>query len=179
MMRFLKMALLGAVIVAGTIAQAAAQAHATTTTTTAGGRIELFTPFTAKVRAPALVTGAIGGYGMFVSVDRQGHPDANGDFARFELKHGSFEIDGRTLISHLHPVARSFASCSAVLVGSGPVRVFDGTGAYRGIHGTLRATSRGGLLGPRDSSGKCVRSDRVPPLDVLGTLDMSGTVSFS
>lgn len=179
-MRYIRMTVLAAVAAGAMIGSAAAEA----TASTSGGQISIFAPLTSGSRAPALVTGAIGDHGAFVSVNRKGRPDRNGDYAKLVLASGSFELDGRQLLSALRPVGGPYpASCSIVLAGSAKVLVFNGTGAYRQISGTLSATSRAGLLGKRFTGGphkgQCEEGPNAPTVALLGWIDLTGTVSLS
>jgi hypothetical protein len=188
MRQFRKLTLTGAALVAA-MATAATTAMASgpaaspvSSSPPQAGTITVFSTVSQSLRLPAIVAGAIGGHGTFLSIDRDGRPDINGDYAKVILSGGSFRIDGRQLTRSVKPMAPSNnRTCSVVLAGSGPVPVYDGTGAYAGIHGTLHGTARFGAVvsryrsGPR--AGRCNQSQSAVA-SVLGSLIMSGRVAF-
>jgi hypothetical protein len=81
-------------------------------------------------------------------------------------------------IAHLRFTVNA-GTCLATGRDWGRVRLESGTGAYKGISGTL---SQGGdvyAVLPRLRSGKCNESPDAVPLGVVGMLSGSGTVTIS
>lgn len=181
-MPYLKPKATAALALAATMASCAAYAAPSAATaqgptSAKAGNITVFVPLNAQTHAPALVVGAIGDHGTFVSIDRNGTTDANGDYAKLIMARGSFELDGRAFTHALRPIARPDASsCTISFAGSAPIRVFNGTGAYKGIHGTLHGIGRAGLLAARDANGQC--DDHANPVEILGSITATGNVSY-
>ncbi len=93
------------------------------------------------------------------------------------MARGSFELDGRAFTRALRPIAKpDLNSCTISFAGSAPIRVFNGTGAYRGIHGTLHGIGRAGLLAARDANGQC--DHHANPVEILGSITATGNVSY-
>jgi hypothetical protein len=142
-----------------------------------GGQIKLFSNFSSKVSTPVVVAGAIGDFGRLVSTDRNGHPDADGSFLLVKLSRGTIKLDGSKVLMAIHPEgAPNQTTCSVTIGGSGPVAILGGTGAYQGIHGTLRATGEAAVVGARNHQGKCLENGR--PAAMLGGVVVSGHVAF-
>ena len=73
-------------------------------------------------------------------------------------------------------------TCSVVFGGAGPITLFDGTGAYAGITGTLHMTERFAGIGARYTSGakkgQCNMSNNAAPVAFYGSITGTGKVSF-
>jgi hypothetical protein len=142
-----------------------------------GGEIRMFSNFSSKVSTPVVVAGAIGDFGHLVSTDRNGHPDADGSFLVAKLSRGTIDLDGRQVLKAIHPEgAPNMTTCSVTIGGSGPMPITGGTGAYQGIHGTLRATGQAAVVALRNHQGKCAEGGR--PAAMLGGVEVSGNVTF-
>jgi hypothetical protein len=109
---------------------------------------------------------------------------ANGNYVKVTLHKGTFEINSATFnatTKNLQPTVNE-ATCSAVGTASGPVTLFDGTGLYQGITGTVNVTATFGFLGPLFKSGKskgqCNMSNNAQPISQYTLITGSGTVSF-
>ena len=64
----------------------------------AGGPVSIFvTPSPDGIHGPIVITGAIGDHGQTTSIDKNGKPDANGNFVRITLKKGTFEVNSTAL----------------------------------------------------------------------------------
>ena len=129
---------------------------------------------------PVLFTGAIGDYGTTQRETASGTPNANGNFVKFTLKHGTFVGDGTGLFDAINHAKFSFNSstCSGSGGGSGPVTLSAGTGQYAGISGTFRVTVTFAEVGPRLKNGKCNMKQNAKPLAQTGSITGSGHVSF-
>jgi hypothetical protein len=157
-----------------------------TTPTPTAGTIEIWvTPGNGAV-AKILVTGAIGDYGTATTIDKNGKVDDNGDYVNVALKHGGFEVNSVELnkvTNAAPPMMANTTTCSVEFGGSGPVTLFNGTGMYAGITGTLHITERFAGVGPRYTSGpkkgQCNMSNNSQPLAFWGSITGAGKVSFT
>ncbi len=172
--------LLAAIAVAGVMVSAAPAAAPT------GGTIALFATVGNSSTGKIVVAGAIGDWGTAVSIDKNGRRDENGNYVKVTLRKGSFEIDSTALnkaTASPRPQVASDKTCSISTSGSAPVTLFNGTGAYKGISGTLKLTLSFAGVGRRSQSGpdkgKCLHSDTEPPLAMLGSVTGRGTIHFS
>lgn len=153
----------------------------------AGGVVKLFTTqiqFT-NPSQPILVIGTVGGSGTAVSIDRNGKTDPNGSYVDVKLPEGTFEINAVALGAKLASLKPSFvgdATCSGMVSGVAPITLFDGTGLYHGISGTLAATVTGAFLLPRYTAGKhkgqCNGSNSAQPASIYTSISATGSVRF-
>jgi hypothetical protein len=167
-------ALLGSVVALSSAAAAASPA---------GGKVNVFGS-AKNSSATLLFTGAIGDAGRAVQINANGTPNPNGNYLRFTLKHGTFEGNATGLNTAINKAKFSFnsATCSGFGGGSGPVTLFDGTGSYAGISGTLHVTVTFAEVAPRYTSGKhkgqCNQNQNATPVAQYTAVAGSGTVSF-
>jgi hypothetical protein len=171
-----------AVLVAAVASVGAASAAATPK----GGPIALFATISpTSTPGKIVLAGAIRDWGKVASIDKNGKPDDNGNFVEVTLKKGTFEIDATALNKKMaspRPQVQSGVTCSIAASGSGPVKLFNGTGLYRGISGTANVTMTYTGVGGRYQSGarkgQC-EQDNGPPLAMLGSVIGRGTVQFN
>ena len=104
---------------------------------------------------------------------------------KVRLKHGTFEINAVALnakLAKLQPMIDK-ATCSAEGAGIGSVSLFNGTGLYQGLSGTLNVTATFAFIGPTFKSGRhkgqCNLGNSAQPLDQYAWITGSGTVKFS
>ena len=133
-----------------------------------------------------VITGVIGDYGTATSINKNGTIDANGNYVKIALKHGGFEVNSVALnqkTNNAPPTMVNTTTCSFDFGGSGPVTLFNGTGMYTGITGTLNITEKFGGIGPVFTSGpkkgQCNMGENVQPIAFYGSITGSGKVSFS
>ena len=175
----------GGVGMLGVLATAAVAVGAPSAATTPkGGPIELFATITTSPPGKIVVAGAIGDWGKVVSVDKNGKPDDNGSFVKVTLTKGTFEIDATAInkkMANPRPQVQSDVTCSVAASGSAPIRLFDGTGLYKGISGTVNVTMTFTGVGGRYESGakkgQCEQGNGTP-LAMLGSVNGRGTVQF-
>ena len=175
----------GVALVAGATATVAvgqdraAHARPATAVRPTGGGVALYLTAESATKSAVVATGAIGDYGTSVSVDRDGHPDPQGDYARVTLKHGAFTIDGRAFNKSLSRARPSInpRTCSFVVKGQGRAPVSGGTGTYAGISGALTLRSTFAAIVPRGSTGSC-RFASNSNLSQYLSVTASGPVSF-
>jgi hypothetical protein len=151
-----------------------------------GGRIALFATVGVKSAQKIVFAGAIGDWGTVRSADRNGKPDENGNFVKVMLKKGTFEIDATALnkkVASPRPQIASDVTCSVSASGSSPVKLFNGTGLYKGISGTVNVTMTFTGVGRRYQSGakkgQCEQNSNGTPLAMLGSVVGQGTVHFT
>jgi hypothetical protein len=173
-------AVLGSVLLGGSSAFAA-----TIPSTPAGGSVKLFATPSNGLHATILMTGAIGDYGNALTIDKSGTPEPNGNYVKVTLQKGGFEINSTTLNAKANKAQPTFntATCSAAFSVAGPVTLFNGTGLYTGIDGTLTVTEIAAFILPRYTSGKnkgnCNLSNNAQPVKQYGSILGTGTLSFS
>jgi hypothetical protein len=134
---------------------------------------------------PIVIVGAIADYGTATTIDENGKVDSNGNYVKIALKRGGFEVNSTTLNKKANssaPTVNSTASCSYSFTVSGPVTLFDGSGAYKGISGTLMITESFSAILPRLTSGahkgQCNEANNATPVAFGGSISGSGKVSF-
>ncbi|HEY2564800.1 MAG TPA: hypothetical protein VGI44_13880 [Acidimicrobiales bacterium] len=154
-----------------------------------GGAIKVFSPVntsnTGNKPTPVVFTGAIGDYGTTVSVNSAGKSDSNGNFTKITLKKGGFTVDSSSLNAAFNssgaPSDFNSTNCSAsISVGPATVTIVSdsGTGAYKGISGSVDLSANLALILPK-KNGSCNTSNSANPVAAYGALTGSGTVSFS
>ncbi len=153
--------------------------------TPAGGKIRIFSDQSAGgAVGKILLTGAIGDYGTATSMDKNGKVDDNGNYVKIALQKGGFEVDSTALNAKLNKAHGVFtkASCSFSFAGSGRVRLFNGTGLYKGISCSADVTVTFAGIAPRLTSGahkgQCNPSQNAKPLSQYGAVIGTGVVSF-
>jgi hypothetical protein len=127
-----------------------------------------------------MFTGAIGDFGSTQRMTATGSPNANGDFVKFTLKHGTFVADATGFFNALNHAKPAFnkATCSGTLLASGRATLSAGTGQYAGISGTLRVTGTFAEIGSKLKNGKCNMSQTAKPVAAFNAVTGTGHVSF-
>jgi hypothetical protein len=175
-------AVLGSLLLGGAPAFAA-----TTPSTPAGGSVRVFvTPGNNGQAGTIVIAGAIGDYGKTLDINKNGTADPNGNYAKQTLQKGTFEVNLTALntkTNNAHPTVNNMVTCSAVVSGTAPVTLLDGTGLYTGITGTVNFTIIEALVFPRYTTGKnkgqCNESNSAQPVAFYVSAMGTGTVSFS
>jgi hypothetical protein len=144
------------------------------------GSTRFFT--TAGPENSIVFTGVIGNYGKSISVNKEGKSDPNGRYEKVSLVDGSFELKAGILDAAVDKAQPNMnqMTCSGWFSATEPVTLFDGTGRYRGVNGTLRTTATIAFVLSRQVSGKdkgqCNTTGR--PLSSYSLIEGSGKVSF-
>jgi hypothetical protein len=158
------------------------------TSTPTGGKVELWvTPGATQGNGTIIITGAIGDYGKTTGQHNEnGTPNKNGTYGTAQLQKGTFEIDLANVgkaINNASPTVNSTTTCSYVVTATASAAVSNGTGAYKGISGTVEITETFAAISPRLTSGKdkgqCNESNSANPVAQWGSVTGIGTVSFS
>jgi hypothetical protein len=151
----------------------------------AGGPIKVFlTPSPTSPKSKITITGAIGDFGTSVSVNAAGKTTPNGHYQKVTLKQGGFWVNGTALgkaTSKGKPVANK-SNCSFSFGASAPVTLFNGTGLYTGISGTVKITLTFAGISPRFASGAHKGQCNFNANKTLGQYESvagAGNVTFS
>ena len=104
---------------------------------------------------PILLTGVIADHGRATSIDKNGTVNQNGAYVKVVLTQGTFEVNKGSFGKAGHRVQPVFNmnTCSGQATWSGNITLFNGTGAYAGIRGTIRLTDSFAGIAPRYKSG--------------------------
>ena len=185
MARLIKSAL-GVTVVMGSLALATAPAFGQSST---GGAIKVWgvvaVTSSSNKPSPTVITGAIADYGTTQNVNSSGKPDENGNRVKVTLKKGTFTVDVTQLNSgfgNASPSDFNSSNCSAsFMVGpvNVPVVAGTGTGAYKGITGSLTMNAQVAAILPKTKSGSCNTANSATPVAGWGVITGNGTVSFS
>jgi hypothetical protein len=176
-----------ALVLAAALGATAVPATAATMMTT--GTIQVWVnPNTSNINNPVskiVITGVIGDWGTAISVNKNGTPNTNGNYEKIVLQHGGFTANSVALnqkTNNAPPLMQNNTTCSVVFGGSGPTTLFNGTGAYTGITGTIVITEKFAGIGARFTSGakkgQCNPNNNVPPVAFWGSITGTGKVSF-
>jgi hypothetical protein len=143
------------------------------------GPIQIYVSGT-TVTTPILVTGVVTDHGKATSVTKSGKPDENGNYEKIVLQKGGFWVDATALNKKLNSATPTIdkANCYFAFKGSGPTKIFKGSGAYAGISGAVTVTVNFVGIGPRFKNGKCNMSNNSQPVAQFGVVTGSGTASY-
>ncbi len=185
-MKLKMMTATGVALLAGALGPAVPAVAATGTAMPAGGPVKVFvTPSAANgEHGTILIVGAIGDWGTTLNINANGTSDPNGNYAKVTLQKGTFVVNLTSLNTLSNKAQPTFykSSCSAVFSVKGPVGLADGTGAYKGISGTLTITQTFGFILPRYGSGantgQCNMSNSAQPVAQRGVITGSGNIGF-
>ena len=177
----LSAAVLGSLLLGATPAFAAAAPSAPV-----GGPVRVFVAPGSGNGGRIFISGAIGDYGTTLNINKNGTADPNGNYAKVMLQKGTFEVNKtglNTKMGNAEPVVNNLKTCSGVISGTAPVALFDGTGLYAGISGTVTISITQVFIFPFYATGKhkgqCNESNSAQPVATYVSVTGSGTVSFS
>ena len=185
-MKLKMMTAAGAALLAGALGLAVPAFAATGTAMPTAGPVKVFvTPSEANgEHGTILIVGAIGDWGTTLNINANGTPDPNGNYAKVTLQKGTFDVNLTSLNALSNKGQPTFypGSCSGIFSVKGPVGLSDGTGAYKGISGTLTITQTFGFIVPRYASGahtgQCNMSNSAQPVAQRGVITGSGNIGF-
>lgn len=143
-----------------------------------GGAVRVFVvPGNGQGNGTIVVAGAIGDYGTTTK-------EKNG-IGKVLLHGGTFEVNLKAISRKLNgakPTVEDATTCSFVFSATAPVTLFNGTGMYKGIKGTLMLTETFAGYGPFYKTGahkgKCNTSNNATPLAQWGSVTGVGAVKF-
>jgi uncharacterized membrane protein len=180
-MRFTKAALAAAVLGSTLLGITAAGAASPPQ----GGTIYVSVTPNNSATYPIVIAGAIADYGKATTIDQTGKVDPNGNYVKIALKQGGFEVNTTDLNKEANstaPTVNNTTNCSFSFTVSSPITIFNGSGAYKGIAGTLDMTESFVAILPRNTSGnqkgQC-NEGNGKPVASSGIISGSGKVSFS
>jgi hypothetical protein len=148
--------------------------------TPAGGKIFIHATGGEGPAGTIVVVGAVADHGKTLQMTKNGKPDSNGNYVRITLQKGSFIVDSTKLNAagnNARPQIQNLATCSFHFTATAPVKLYDGTGLYKGIAGTATITVDFGGYSRLSKAGKC--SQNAPAVAEWGLVSGPGTVSFS
>jgi hypothetical protein len=137
------------VAAAGALALAAGSVAANAGTATDSGVLHLYEVGGVSNTDTDVFTGLFTDHG----VDHVSALD-HGNVNKIVLTHGTFEANIATLLARVKAVSSTSGGCSVVLHSTAPVQLSHGTGAYRGIHGTVTVTLVNAMIFA-EKNGKC------------------------
>ncbi len=76
------------------------------------------------------------------------------------------------------PATNNATTCSGSIIGTAPIKIYRGTGAYAGISGTGTITLTIAFISPKLKSGKCNQSDNAKSLSMYSSVTGTGNVTF-
>lgn len=146
-----------------------------------GGAIQIIVqPGDQQGAGKIIVTRAIGDYGTTSPSKTKGDTK----YGVATLTKGGFEVDLTALSKKVNadkPAASE--TCSVEISETAPAAISNGTGAYKGVQGSVNLTETFGLIAPRFTSGKkkgqCNWSNNAKPVSQMGTVYGTGRVNFS
>jgi hypothetical protein len=144
----------------------------------AGGLVRVFVvPGNGQGNGTIVIAGAIGDYGK-TSKEKNG-------IGKAILHKGTFEVNLKAIgkkLNNAKPTIANTTTCSFVFSATAPVTLFNGTGAYKNIKGTLMLTETFAGYGPfyktGKHKGKCNTSNNATPIAQWGSVTGVGTVKF-
>ncbi|MGP8208985.1 MAG: hypothetical protein ACLQVK_23525 [Acidimicrobiales bacterium] len=177
----LSAAVLWSIMLSGSPAFAAA-----TLSVPVGGPVRVFVAPGSGNGGRIFIAGAIGDYGKTLNINKNGTADPNGNYVKVILQKGTFEVNNTALntkMANAQPVVNNPKTCSGVISGTAPVTLFDGTGLYAGISGTVTISITQVFIFPFYAAGKhkgqCNEGNSAQPVATNVSATGSGTVSFS
>jgi hypothetical protein len=102
----------------------------------------------------------------------------HGNVNKIVLTRGTFEANIAALLGRVKAVSSANGGCSVVLRSTAPVKLSHGTGAYRGIHGTVTVTLVNAMIFAK-KHGNCPADPQTatPSGEVVSAIG-SGRASF-
>lgn len=160
---------------------AGASALAASSSTPKGGPIGLIVqPGDSQGAGKIIFTGAIGDYGTSSPTKtKDGHK-----YGVAALSKGTLHVDLTAITKKVNSANPPFdsATCSAEISETAPAGISDGTGAYKGVSGSVNLTETFAIVVPRYTSGKhkgqCNASPSATPAAQIGTVYGTGSVTF-
>jgi hypothetical protein len=157
----------------GCVASAATRQASQATSGTERFWVSDFNPKTTSSPTEVVMTGLFTGAGKIVGKG----PIDKGAIFDIDLSNGTI-VANKWHRAHLRYTLNA-STCLATGRQSGSIILESGTGAYKGISGTLSIGGDAYAVLPRLKSGKCNESSSAVPLGVVGMLTGNGKVTIS
>jgi hypothetical protein len=143
-----------------------------------GGQVRVFVvPGNVQGNGTIVVVGAIGDYGKTMN-------EKNG-IGKVVLHKGTFEVNLNAIRKKLQsakPTVANTTTCSFVFGATAPAKLFNGTGMYTGISGTVMLTETFAGYGPFYKTGahkgKCNTNSNSTPIAQWASVTGVGNVKF-
>jgi hypothetical protein len=143
-----------------------------------GGQVRIFVlPGNVQGKGTIVVAGAVGDYGK---TTREKH-----GIGKVVLHKGTFEVNLAAIskkLNHAKPTVANTTTCSFVFGATAPAKLFNGTGTYKGISGTVTLTETFAGYGPFYKTGahkgKCNTSNNSIPIAQWASVTGVGNVKF-
>jgi hypothetical protein len=144
-----------------------------------GGLIRFYvTPGNGQGNGTIVVVGAIGDYGKTTK--------QVAGFGKALLHKGTFKVNLNAISKAMNtakPLLENTTTCTFVASATAPAAISNGTGAYKGISGTLMITETFAGYGPFYTTGaqkgKCNLSPNTNPTAQWGAVTGLGTVKYA
>lgn len=91
---------------------------------------------------------------------------------------GTFKVNLRELNHAAGTGGLNAKSCSGAFTVTAPITLFDGTGAYKGIKGTIKLQTTFAAIFSATDNGACNAGPTATPLSSLSFFQGQGSVSF-
>lgn len=179
---------LAAAAAAGTLLLGSAAAVAATSagsTGTTKGTLHVWVTPGKGATDMIVLTGAIGDYGKAISVTKSGKVDKNGAYVHVKLQNGSFYVNAKKFNNEASATKphNDLTTCSSWATLTGPVTLYDGSGAYANISGKLHISTSFAAVFPRythgSKKGQCKTGNHLAPVAAFsGQITGSGHVSY-
>jgi hypothetical protein len=117
-----------------------------------------------------IITGAIAARGETSNVSE--------NIGMVTTPNGTFKVNLRELNHAMGTGGLNQKTCSGAFMATAPVTLFDGTGAYKNIKGTIKLTTTFAAIFSRTDNGTCNAGPTATPLSALSFFQGKGTVSF-
>jgi hypothetical protein len=144
-----------------------------------GGPIRIYVvPGNGQGNGTIVIVGAIGDYGKTTK-------EKNG-IGKALLSKGTFEVNLQAIskkINNAKPTIENQTTCSGAFGATAPATLSNGTGAYKGISGTVMLTETFAGYGPFYKTGahkgQCNMNSNANPIAQWGSVTGVGTVKFA
>lgn len=144
-----------------------------------GGPIRIYVvPGNGQGNGTIVVVGAIGDYGKTTK--------QVGGFGKALLHKGTFKVNLKAIsnaVNKAKPLIYNTTTCSYAFSATAPAAISNGTGAYKGISGTLILTETFAGYGPFYTTGahkgKCNTSANANPTALWGSVTGVGSVKYA
>ncbi len=158
---------------AGLLAFASGNAVASAGTATKSGVLDLYEVGGVSNTDTDVFTGLFTDHGVdhVMALD-------HGNVNKIVLTHGTFEANIATLLSRVKAVSSTSGGCSVVLRSTAPVELSHGTGAYRGIHGTVTVTLVNAMIFAKKHGSCPANPETATPIGEVVSALGSGRVSL-
>ncbi len=117
-----------------------------------------------------IITGAIAARGETSNVSE--------NIGMVTTPNGTFKVNLRELRHAMGTGGLNQKTCSGAFTSTAPITLFDGTGAYKNIKGTIKLTTTFAAIFSKTDNGACNAGPTATPLSALSFFQGQGKVSF-